>query len=69
VRYTGKAPWDTGKVQPAFQKAAEKRLAPSLKPVCGRGDNASFLAGRGHAVTGFDFLEEPIAKAQRKASD
>jgi len=27
-----------------------------------------FFAARGHAVTGFDFVEEPIAAARRKAA-
>src|SRR2546429_8506749 len=36
---------------------------------CGTGENALFFAARGHAVTGFDFLEEPIAAAPRKAAE
>jgi len=28
-----------------------------------------FFAARGHAVTGFDFLEEPIAASRRKAAE
>jgi len=36
---------------------------------CGTGDTALFLAGRGHQVTGIDFLEEPIKRARRKAEE
>jgi len=36
---------------------------------CGTGEHALFFAARGHAVTGFDFLEEPIAAARRKAAE
>jgi len=34
----------------------------------GTGEHAMFFAARGHAVTGFDFVEEPIAAARRKAA-
>jgi SAM-dependent methyltransferase len=41
---------------------------PLLMPAgCGTGEHALFFAARGHAVTGFDFLEEPIAAARSKA--
>lgn len=36
---------------------------------CGTGENALFFASRGHEVTGFDFLEEPITQAKQKAAD
>jgi SAM-dependent methyltransferase len=67
--YAGKAPWDIGKVQPAFEQAADKIVGSVLDAGCGPGDNALFLASRGHVVTGFDFLEEPIEWAKGKASD
>jgi len=67
--YAGQAPWDIGRVQPAFEQAADKIVGSVLDAGCGPGDNALFLASRGHAVTGFDFLEEPIARARQKAAD
>jgi len=67
--YAGQAPWDIGKPQPAFQKAADKIVGSVLDAGCGTGENALFLAGRGRIVTGFDFLEEPIGRAKRKASE
>jgi cyclopropane fatty-acyl-phospholipid synthase-like methyltransferase len=65
--YAGSAPWDIGKVQPAFQEAAEKIAGSILDAGCGTGDNALFFASRGHAVTGIDFLDAPIASAKRKS--
>jgi cyclopropane fatty-acyl-phospholipid synthase-like methyltransferase len=67
--YAGQAPWDIGKPQPAFEQAADKIVGSVLDAGCGTGENALFLASRGHAVTGFDFVEEPIARAKRKASE
>jgi cyclopropane fatty-acyl-phospholipid synthase-like methyltransferase len=64
--YSGSAPWDIGKVQSAFQEAAEKIAGSILDAGCGRGDNALFFASRGHAVTGMDFLDAPVASAKRK---
>jgi len=65
--YGGSPPWDIGKPQPAFQAAADKVVGSVLDAGCGTGEHALFFAARGHAVTGFDFLEEPIAAARRKA--
>jgi cyclopropane fatty-acyl-phospholipid synthase-like methyltransferase len=67
--YAGQAPWDTGKPQPVFVKAADKIGGSILDIGCGPGDNALFFASRGHAVTGADFLEEPIARAKQKAAE
>jgi len=67
--YAGQAPWETGKPQPAFVHAAEKFKGSILDMGCGPGDNALFFAGRGHAVTGADFLEEPLTRARRKATE
>ena len=36
---------------------------------CGTGENALFFAKRGHRVTGFDFLAEPITLAKQKAAE
>jgi 2-polyprenyl-3-methyl-5-hydroxy-6-metoxy-1,4-benzoquinol methylase len=57
-----------GKPQPAFEAAADKVVGSVLDAGCGTGEHALFFAARGHAVTGFDFLEEPIAAARRKAA-
>jgi cyclopropane fatty-acyl-phospholipid synthase-like methyltransferase len=67
--YDGKAPWDIGKPQPVFVDAAEQITGSLLDAGCGTGENALFFAGRGHEVTGIDFLEHPIAEAKRKALD
>jgi len=67
--YAGSPPWDIGKPQPAFQAAADRVVGSVLDAGCGTGEHALFFAARGHAVTGFDFLEEPIAAAQRKADE
>jgi SAM-dependent methyltransferase len=67
--YAGSPPWDIGKPQPAFQAAADKVVGSVLDAGCGTGEHALFFAARGHAVTAFDFLEEPIAAARRKASE
>jgi 2-polyprenyl-3-methyl-5-hydroxy-6-metoxy-1,4-benzoquinol methylase len=65
--YAGSPPWDIGKPQPAFRAAADKVVGSVLDAGCGTGEHALFFAARGHAVTGFHFLEEPIAAAKRKA--
>lgn len=67
--YAGSPPWDIGKPQPAFELAADKVVGSVLDAGCGTGEHALFFAARGHAVTGFDFLEEPIAAARRKAAE
>ena len=67
--YAGSPPWDIGKPQPAFQAAADKVVGSVLDAGCGTGEHALFFAARGHAVTGFDFLEEPIAVSERKAAE
>ena len=67
--YSGQAPWDIGKPQPVIEAAAEKVHGSVLDAGCGTGENALFFASRGHEVTGFDFLEEPITQAKQKAAD
>jgi len=67
--YAGEAPWDIGKPQPAFQAAAAIIVGSILEAGCGTGENALFFAGKGHLVTGFDFLEAPILAARRKATE
>jgi SAM-dependent methyltransferase len=67
--YAGQAPWDIGKPQKPFIDVADQINGSVLDAGCGTGDNALFLAGRGNTVTGIDFLEVPIQRAQRKATE
>jgi cyclopropane fatty-acyl-phospholipid synthase-like methyltransferase len=67
--YAGKAPWDIEGPQPAFAAAAERVAGAVLDAGCGTGENALYFAGRGHAVTGIDFLQEPIRRARAKAAE
>ena len=67
--YAGRAPWDIGAPQPAFIAVADQITGSVLDAGCGTGDNALFLAGRGHQVTGIDFLAEPIKRAKQKAAE
>jgi ACS family tartrate transporter-like MFS transporter len=67
--YAGQAPWDIGKPQKAFVDVADQVTGSILDAGCGTGDAALFFAGRGHRVTGIDYLEEPIARARRKAAE
>src|SRR5262249_25601963 len=67
--YTGQAPWDIGRPQKAFLDVANRITGSVPDAGCGTGDNALFFASRGHKVTGIDFLEEPITRARRKATE
>src|SRR5215212_5881127 len=67
--YTGKAPWDIGRPQPAFAEVADRVTGAVLDAGCGTGENALFFAGRGHPVLGIDFLERPVREARRKAEE
>lgn len=67
--YEGKPPWEIGKPQPVFVRAADRITGSILDAGCGTGENALFFAQRGHKVTGIDFLDKPIAEAKRKAQD
>lgn len=62
-------PWDIGRPQAKFAGAAGRLSGSILDAGCGTGENALFFASRGHAVTGLDFLEAPIAAARRKAAE
>lgn len=67
--YAGQPRWEIGRPQQAFVNVAAQIKGPILDAGCGTGEIAFFFAGRGHRVTGIDFLPEPIAIAQRKASE
>jgi len=64
-----RAPWDIGRPQRAFVEAGDAIRGRVLDSGCGTGDLAVWLAGRGCAVTGVDFLEPPLAAARRKAAE
>ncbi len=63
-----RAPWDIGRPQAAFVAAADRIGKRVLDVGCGTGDLALWLAESGRAVTGIDFLEEPLAAARHKAA-
>ena len=63
------APWDIGRPQAAIAGAAELVKSPILDSGCGTGDTALFFAAKGLDVTGVDFLEEPLRRAQQKAKE
>lgn len=67
--YAGQAPWDIGKAQKTFTDVADQIAGSILDAGCGTGENALFFAGRGHKVTGIDFLDEPVKRAKRKAAE
>jgi SAM-dependent methyltransferase len=67
--YSEKPPWDIGRPQAVFRALADKVIGSVLDAGCGTGEHALFFASRGHEVTGFDFLEEAIAAAKRKAEE
>ena len=67
--YAGQAPWDIGKPQKVFIDVADRITGSILDAGCGTGENALFFAQRGHKVTGIDFLEEPIKRANRKVAE
>lgn len=68
---SGAAPWDIGRPQPEIV-AAEAAGAFGDRVIevgCGTGDNAIFLASRGHEVVGIDGTEIAIEAAKSKALD
>ena len=67
--YDGPAPWEIGRPQRQFVAIADKVKSPILDAGCGTGEHALFLAGRGHKITGIDFVEEAIRRAKHKAAE
>jgi SAM-dependent methyltransferase len=67
--YAGPAPWDIGKPQGRFVAIADRVTGSVLDAGCGTGEHALFFAARGHLVTGIDFVQEAIWRAQRKAAE
>jgi SAM-dependent methyltransferase len=64
----GNPPWEIGKPQPSFVAVADRVMSPVLDAGCGTGNTALFFAARGLQVTGIDFVDEAIGKAQTKAA-
>jgi cyclopropane fatty-acyl-phospholipid synthase-like methyltransferase len=67
--YAGKPPWDIGKPQGSIAESADLVASPVLDAGCGTGENALFLASRGHRVVGIDFVDDAIRMARRKAAE
>jgi len=63
-------PWDIGGAQPVVIEAERAgRLHGAVLDVgCGLGDNAIYLAGQGHQVTGIDSAPAAIEQAQQRAA-
>jgi len=68
--YRGQAPWDIGRPQsPIVDLEASGQIRGSVLDVgCGTGDNALFLASRGHETWGLDFVPAAIERAKAKAA-
>lgn len=68
--YVGSPPWDIGRPQGVFvrlEEAGEIR-GSVLDAGCGTGENALYLASRGHEVWGIDFVASAIEQARAKAA-
>jgi cyclopropane fatty-acyl-phospholipid synthase-like methyltransferase len=68
--YQSQAPWDIGRPQPQIERleASGEIRGRVLDVGCGTGDNALFLASRGHDTWGLDFVPAAIERAQAKAA-
>jgi cyclopropane fatty-acyl-phospholipid synthase-like methyltransferase len=69
--YRGTPPWDIGRPQREVVRLEEsgKITGDVLEVGCGTGENALYLAGRGHQVWGVDSAPSAIAIARRKAEE
>lgn len=69
--YKDKAPWDIPGPQPAIVALAESGglTGSVLDAGCGTGENAIYLASRGHEVLGVDYVSKAIDQAKAKAAD
>jgi SAM-dependent methyltransferase len=67
--YQGQAPWDIPGPQPALVGLEEAGAIRGsvLDAGCGTGENALYLASRGHEVCGIDFVAVAIERARQKA--
>jgi SAM-dependent methyltransferase len=64
--YAGQPPWEIGRPQPVVvDLEREGQFQGAVLDVgCGRGENAFFLASRGHTVCAIDFVEEVVIEAR-----
>lgn len=69
--YQGTPPWEIDRPQGALVHAAEAGLIRGhvLDAGCGTGENALYLAQRGHYVWGVDAVEAAVEQARAKAAD
>ena len=67
--YAGIPPWDVERPQPVFVELAKAgEIRGSMLDVgCGTGENALYLAGLGHEVSGVDTAVVAIQKARSKS--
>ncbi|MGZ4932199.1 MAG: class I SAM-dependent methyltransferase [Halobacteriota archaeon] len=68
--YEGVAPWDIGRPQRKIMQLEEEgEITGAVLDVgCGTGENALYLAARGHEVWGVDFTPRAIETARDKAT-
>jgi cyclopropane fatty-acyl-phospholipid synthase-like methyltransferase len=69
--YAATAPWDIAGPQPGFvglEEAGEIR-GSVLDAGCGTGENALYLASRGHEVWGIDFVPVAIERSKAKVKE
>jgi SAM-dependent methyltransferase len=66
----GSAPWDIGRPQPEIVSLEEEGgiVGDVLDAGCGSGENALYLAGRGHRVLGVDASPAAVDLARAKAA-
>lgn len=69
--YRRSPPWDIGRPQREFVQLEEagKISGDVLDVGCGTGENALFLAGRGHGIWGIDSVPAAIGTARKKAEE
>jgi cyclopropane fatty-acyl-phospholipid synthase-like methyltransferase len=69
--YRGTPPWDIGRPQGEFVRLEERGaiVGDVLDVGCGTGENAIFLASRGHRVLGVDSAELAVKRAKKKATE
>lgn len=69
--YRGAAPWDIGRPQREIVALEEAGAIAGavLDAGCGTGENALYLASRGHEVVGVDAAPRAIAEARRRARE
>ncbi len=69
--YRGTPPWETGRPQGVFREIAARGgiRGDVLDLGCGTGENAIYIASRGHRVLGVDKVETAIERAREKARE